>query len=73
MSKPINYSAHLINRTTLETSVGRRRMKGEGDELREQLFTKVSTHPGVWSGVARTVSHLWRSKSESLKFGAGLN
>lgn len=48
-------------------------MKGEGDELREQLFTKVSTHPGVWSGVARTVSHLWRSKSESLKFGAGLN
>lgn len=58
MSKPINYSAHLINRATLETSVGRRRMKGDSDELREQLFTKVSIHAGVCSGVARTVSHL---------------
>ena len=73
MSKPINYSVHLINRTTLETSVGRRRMKGDSGELGEQLFTKVSIHPGVWSGVARTVLQLWRSGSESHKSGAGLN
>lgn len=72
MSKLINYSVHLINRTTLETLVGRR-TKGDSGELREQLFTKVSIHPGVWSGVARTVSHLWRSGSESQKSGAGLN